>query len=152
MAEEQEKKASSPGPVALALVVCDAIWRDPWTGKRTIIGCFSAIFAQTFPVIHPVMAVYVALTDGHGTVPINVRLIDVDEERPALFEVKFDAPWSDPRVVLELDFGVNNVTFPAPGEYRLQVRAGQNPLIERRIVVLMPGDKKNEPDRDAQND
>jgi hypothetical protein len=36
-------KRQVPPPYALALVICDAIWHDPGTGKRTILGCFSSI-------------------------------------------------------------------------------------------------------------
>ena len=152
MSQEGQEGKASLAPYALALVVCDAIWRDPWTGKRTILGCFSAIYAPTFPVVHPVMSVYLAITDGHGTVPIALRLIDADEERPAVFEVKGDVSFPDPRVVMELDFTVANILFPAAGEYRLQLSSGPNPLMERRIVVFATGEDKNVPDSETKHD
>jgi len=139
MSEEGQEKKALPPPCALALIVCDAIWRDLWTGKRTIIGCFWAVVAPKFPVVHPAMAVYVVLTGGHGTTALTVRLVDTDEERAPVFELKADVAWPDPRVVMELDFAAGNVTFPAPGEYRLQVWSGADFLIERRIVVMSSG-------------
>lgn len=83
MTKESARPSAGIPPYALALVVCDAIWRDPSTGKRTILGCFSAILADEFPATHPGMAVYAAITDGHGTVPIALRLVDADEAQGA---------------------------------------------------------------------
>jgi hypothetical protein len=40
-------------PVGLALIVCDAIYQDPTTGKRTLLGIFSAMYASEFPAIVP---------------------------------------------------------------------------------------------------
>jgi len=68
MMPEKDAKGASVPPYALALVVCDAIWRDPSTGKRTILGCFSVIGAKSFPTKHPIMSVYAAVTDAHGLV------------------------------------------------------------------------------------
>jgi ribonuclease PH len=123
-------------PYAIAMVVCDFIWRDPGTGKFTILGTFSSIAAAAFPCVHPVMAVFVALTDGRGKTPIKLRLIDVDEENDPLFEGDMDVEWTDPRMIAEIAFVVQGAAFPAPGEYRFQLFAGSESLMERRILIL----------------
>ena len=142
MVERDQKPKSVPAPYALALVVCDAIWRDPGTGKRTILGCFSAILAKEFPTKHPLMSVYAAITDGRGKVPVALRLVDVDEERDPVFELKGEVKFDDPRIVAEIDFAAANVVIPGPGEYRLQLMSGANLLMERRIAVLKVGGQK----------
>jgi len=134
MVSEETPKGSAP--YAIAMVVCDFIWRDPGTGKFTILGTFSNIGAVTFPCIHPVMAVFVAVTDGRGKTPIKLRLIDVDEENDPLFEGEMDVEWPDPRMIAEMAFVVQGVAFPAPGEYRFQLFAASDLLMERRILVL----------------
>src|SRR5437868_11999367 len=109
------KKSEVPPPYALALVICDAIWRDPGSGKRTILGCFSVIHARQFPAVHPIMAVYVAVTDGRGKVPIILQLVDSEDEGAPLFRGEVDAEFRDPRVIVELDFHIGGLTFPKAG-------------------------------------
>ena len=138
--KQREPRDAGIPPCAVALVVCDAIWRDPGTGKRTILGCFSTIYAGRFPTVHPMLSVYAAVCDGHGKVPVSLRLIDVDEESPPLFELKGEATFADPRDVLEFDFVAQDVPIPAPGEYRLQLRSASHTLMERRIMVVRAGD------------
>jgi len=117
------------------MVICDGIWRDFGTGKRFILGCFSVLHARRFPATHPVMGLYVAITNGRGTVPVKVCLVDVDEEREPLWFAEGEVEFSDPRAVIEMDFMMAGVTFPAPGEYRFQFYASGALIMERRILV-----------------
>lgn len=138
MAEEGiiRPRGSLPPPQVLALNVCDYIWVDPWTTKRTMIGMFSVIQAQQFPAFHPVIMVHAALTNGRGKVMLNVRLVDVDEERPPIINIDAPAEFIDPRAVLDFHTGAANIIFPAAGEYRVQLRANGELLSERRILVI----------------
>jgi len=45
-------------PLPLALIVCDHVWREPSTGKITILGAFSAIEASDFPAEFAEIAIY----------------------------------------------------------------------------------------------
>ena len=130
-----------PAPYPLAMVVADAIWRDPGTGKRTILGCFSSIAAKEFPAIHPQLAVYVALTDGRGTVPFKIQMVDIDEEAEPIFQAEGEVEFTDPRIMVEMDFHFGGITLPHPGEFRIQLVASGEFLLERRIVVQqLPGE------------
>jgi len=51
-------------PYALALVVADHVHRDSGTGKMSILGTFSVIWAKGFPAAHGPIFVYFVLTDG----------------------------------------------------------------------------------------
>lgn len=137
MAQGDKKKTDVP-PYALALIVCDQIYKDFATGKKSLLGMFSALTADSFPAMHPSFGLFIALTDGHGEVPIKLRLIDVDEEREPVFEIKGHANFSDPRAVIELSFQTPPIQFPAAGEYRLQLFGGvdDDPLMERRLMLL----------------
>ncbi len=72
-------------PYPLAMVVCDFIWRDPFTAKKTLIGTFSVIGGTSFPLTHPSMDVYVSLTDGTGKFTVRLELADVNDEREPIF-------------------------------------------------------------------
>ena len=125
-------------PYPLAMVVCDGLRRDPYTGKTTIIGTFSTIMGKTFPLVHPVLSVYISLTDGHGDVSCKLILIDVDEERSPIFEASETVNFNDPRMIAELCVIRGGIIFPEPGEYRLKLIAADEFIIERRILVVNP--------------
>ncbi len=122
-------------PVALAMVICDAVWRDPATGKYFILGCFSAIGATAFPTVHPALAVYVAVTEGYGTVAFALKLVDASTPPLVLHESRVEVDFTDPRAIAEIAVQVQNLSFAAPGDYRLQLHAGDAFLTERRIAV-----------------
>ena len=133
-------KNSTVPPYPLAMVVCDTIWRDPSSGKSTILGTFSAIAGAEFPMTIPEIAVYVALTDGHGTVEMKLVLVDVSQDDAELHSAVGELTFDDPRSVAELAFHLTNTTFPHPGEYRFQLFSGSDLLMERRILLISAKD------------
>jgi len=86
-------------PYPLALVICDYVWRDPGTGKATLLGCFSAVMGPSFPLSVSSLGLYIALTDGRGKIPIRVRIIDADETRPPVVEGEYEFEFNDPRMI-----------------------------------------------------
>jgi hypothetical protein len=131
-----DEKLGMPGPVVLAMVICDAIHQDPATKKCTLLGTFSTITARSFPVVHPALAVHLALTDGRGKTHIRLTLISSDDEQQVLFSQEGVIQFADPRVVAEINFGIRNLSIPHPGEYRVQVLGNGELLGERRLHVL----------------
>jgi hypothetical protein len=86
--------------------------------------------------MHPVIGLYVAMTNGHGKVPFRAQLVDADEEREPLWFAEGEIELDDPRAVAELDFMMVGTSFPAPGEYRMQFFACGEFLIERRLMLV----------------
>jgi hypothetical protein len=125
-----------PVPVVLAMVLCDAIHQDPATKKCTLLGTFSTISSRNYPVTHPRMGVHLALTNGHGKTTIRLSLVGLDETAPALFNNQGTIDFRDPRAVVELNFGLGNLNFPTPGEYRVQVYGNEQLLAERRLYLM----------------
>lgn len=126
----------------MAIVVCDAVWRDPATGKFTILGTFSALQGLSYPLSVEQMAVYLSLTDARGMVPIKIRLIDADEEREPVTEIETEAEFPDPIVIFEVVAVLGGFQLPQPGEYRLQLHAAGEFVAERRILALPPPPRK----------
>jgi hypothetical protein len=123
-------------PDVVAMLVADVVHREPVTGKFTILGTYSVIGATGFPCTHPVLCVYLALTDGHGKTTMRVRLIDADEERAPVFESEVTVEFASPTDFIEQIFFSANVVFPEPGEYRLQLFGAGEFLRERRLFVI----------------
>src|SRR5262245_19711844 len=126
-----EQPTTGTAPYPLAMVVCDGFWRDPYTGKHTLIGTFSAIGGPNFPVVHPIVTVYVALTDGRGKTLLKLQLTDLDDEHAPIFELEQEVDFTDARMMCEICFQAGGVTFPSPGEYRLKLFANGEFVIER---------------------
>jgi hypothetical protein len=122
-------------PYALAIGICDLVYRDRGTGKRFILGCFSAIHAYDFPAVHPGIGIYIDLTNGHGQVIVKVQIVDSDEARDPIWMTESEVVFSDPRGVAELDYLIGGLTFTEPGEYRVEVFAAGAFVIERRLLV-----------------
>jgi len=120
----------------LAMVFCDMIHRDPLTGKRTLLGCFSELRATHFPYVHAMMATYVAFTDVRGQVVAKVRIVDVDEEHGPLFEQQASVNVVDQGTVAEADALMPGVRFPTPGVYTVQFFVDARFLRERRLPVV----------------
>lgn len=123
-------------PVVLAMVVAETVLTDMATGRHTIQGTYHSLAAPAFPLVLPWIVVYVALTDGHGETQMRLQLVDVDETQPPLFELEAQVDLSDPLAVAEVIFTQRNVAFPEPGEYRLQLFGGGQPLLERRLWIV----------------
>ena len=51
-------------------------------------GLFSEFGVESFPAVYPLISVYVCMTGAHGTISLQLRLIDADEERDLLFTRK----------------------------------------------------------------
>lgn len=123
-------------PYCLAMLIADMIYIDPATGKRSIMGCFSAIQATDFPLVWPMMAVHVSLTDGRGDVPISFRVVDADEETVVFQSEQNTLNFIDPRGIVDIALVLQNATFPVAGEYRLQLRAEEEVIMERRLLLI----------------
>jgi hypothetical protein len=117
------------------MVLCDHVWTDPSTGKRTLIGTYSTLAAQTFPATHVELAVYACLTEGHGKSPIRLRISDVDDARPPVFEAHEELGFPHPRAIQEIVFSIRNLAFTQPGDYRVQLFVHDEFIIERSLAV-----------------
>ena len=123
-------------PDVLSLIVCDQIITDRVTGKVSLIGMFAAVHSPRFPVTHPQICVYVALTEGRGKTPIKIRIVDANEARKPIVEGNGVVDFKDPRAIANLALQFHGLRFPEPGQYRVQIWAGSSLLREARLHLL----------------
>src|SRR6187399_925453 len=50
-------------PQLLAWLTCDGVHIDPGSGKHTVLGVFSNIHGERFPLVHPLMFWFLTITD-----------------------------------------------------------------------------------------
>lgn len=144
MAEGQEPQVENdrepPGPVVLAINLCDMVIRDELTHKVSLIGLFGTIRAASFPCVHPLMLIYVALTGGHGKQDMEVRIVRTEDDRP-IMAMAGPVEFVSPLQVNELIFEWRNVSFEKQGEYAVEVCCGKNsvPVGSRKFNVTQLG-------------
>jgi hypothetical protein len=125
-----------PVPDVLSLIVCDQIITDRMTGKQSLIGMFSKIHAPRFPAAHPQLCVFVALTEGYGKTELIIRLVDANDARPPIVEGRGNVDFKNPRAIAHLALQFHGLTFPEPGEYRVQLWSGGELLREARLELI----------------
>ncbi|MEX2288312.1 MAG: hypothetical protein WD648_14550 [Planctomycetaceae bacterium] len=126
-------------PFPLAMVVCDFIYRDPFTGKYTLTGLFSTIAGMEFPLVHPHLHVYTALTGGRGRIQLRLEITSADDDGGPLAVVQGEVDSADdPRVIQELGIVFGGLVFPKPGEYRISLYANNEFMVERRLLAFKP--------------
>jgi hypothetical protein len=124
-----------PSPTGLAIVVCDQIIEDKLTNKKSLIGIFNQIAAQTFPCRHARMAVFVSLTEGRGTCAARLRIAH-DETGDVAAEVNGQIQFPDIHAVVELNFDMVGLMFPKPGLYSIEFYCDDALILERRFHVI----------------
>ncbi len=129
--------AQKPAPDVLSMIVCDQIITDRMTGKQSLIGMFSRIHARGFPASHPQICVYVTLTEGYGETEFELRIVDANDERPPIVEGKGKVRFQNPRAIANLALQFHGLTFPASGEYRVQLYSAGELLREARLELVM---------------
>jgi hypothetical protein len=122
-------------PQLLCWLTCDGVHIDPGTGKHTILGVFSSIKAQHFPVTHPFMIWFLTVTDcSAGSHKMKISLgLDPTTMQP-LLERPFET--GSPLHRLNLINEIRNLTFPAPGEYSLLIEIDDEPLLATSLTVV----------------
>ncbi len=122
-------------PYVLSLIICDQVLTQPETGKQAILGCFGSIGAWAFPALHPTMTVFAEMTDGVGEIDLTLKIVSADSEA-TLFESKRSVEFQAPLAVVSTRWVVEGLVFPEQGEYRVQLLANHDFLLERRFVVV----------------
>lgn len=127
----------TPPPDVLALLVCDQIITDRLSGKQSLIGMFSKVHTRGFPAAHPQLCVFVALTEGYGETELTIRIVDSDDARPPIVEGKGRVKFNNPRAIANLSLQFHGLTFPRPGEYRVQLWSEGALLREARLELIL---------------
>jgi hypothetical protein len=126
----------TPIPDILSLIVCDQIITDRITGKQSLIGMFSTIHSMQFPVIHPQLCVFVALTEGHGKTPLEIRIVDAEGAHSPLVRGQGVVDFKNPLAIAHLALQFHGLRFPQPAGYRVQLWCQESLLREARLQLV----------------
>lgn len=122
-------------PTLLTWLTCDGVHIDPVTGKQTILGVFSAIRAQQFPLKHPFMVWFMTLSNcepGEHKVKISMGL-DPNKATPVI-ERTFNA--QTPLQNINLINQISDLTITEPGDYSIVVEIDGDIILATTLPVL----------------
>lgn len=133
-------------PCHIALVLCDNIYTEP-SGKIALVGLFNSITVSRFPWVHPRLAVFVSLTGLRNGMAGQLEIVRADSDNPMVRMQGEFPPASSPTDVLDMQFLVQNVTFPEPGLYFINFSGNGQPLASRPFHVNLsaPRSTRQEP-------
>ncbi len=132
-------------PSVQAFLVCDTIIIDSLTGKKSIIGAFTHLWAKTFPCQHPQMGVYFCLNDAEGSYQFEIELVYLDKNQTV---GKGAISQIDIKSRLEThDFGLNisTLVFPGPGRYEFRLFANGQFVTQKDFSVIQQELPQNPP-------
>ena len=115
-----EEKLVAPTPVPIAFLICDQTSQDVTTGKTTIVGVFSDIWAEQFPASHVSTFLYTKLIDCEGEYEFRIEFVQVATQDGLLEAIGEIASESRHRYT-EFVLPSPPLPLPAPGEYEFRL-------------------------------
>lgn len=122
-------------------------------GKLNILGVFNALGANTFPVVHPQMALVLRFeatrAEEGKTRQIELQLADGDGQKLFKIEAQLVLPAGAPGTPIRLNhiLMLNGIQFPKAGDYVFNVLVGddQKAAIDLKLVEVKPSIPSGEP-------
>ena len=123
-----------PRPNVLGLTLCDYVIVEERTRKVSLIGTFTGIAANRFPVIAQPFSVFAVLTDGLGdaTMGLSILRLETDEE---IFVYHTPVHFPDKLAEVSFHARLRQCSFPAAGHYLFTLLVDREWVAQRRIQV-----------------
>ena len=122
-------------PIGIALLPCDNIIEDIRTRKKSMIGIFSQIHAESFPYTMPSMNILVSMTGCIGEFPCTL-VCEYVGDHTQIFNVNCAISAKSPMDVVDVVITMKSITFPMPGRYSLKVMVDDIPIMMRPLSVF----------------
>lgn len=126
--------ATQVKPTPIALVLCDNIYQEPG-GKTALVGLFSRIEAQTFPVTHPRLAVFASVTGLRSGSRARLEIVHGEDDRVIVWAEGPFPDEADPLSTVDMHFTFNNVVFSEPGMHFLRFWGNDHLIMMRPFVI-----------------
>ncbi len=120
-----------------AVILCDAFYREPQTGKLSLLGIFHHIDGPAYPLSLAPVCVYVAISGVRGSATLQVRVVRLESDgaEVSLGEGELAVSTDHPAIVAEIPLILPELIFDEPGDHRIRIESGGDVLGERRLQV-----------------
>ena len=122
-------------PQVNALLLCDQVIVDKYTGKKTLVGIFENINTKKFPIQHPSISVYANLTDAKGVYKIKVTIDDLSNGHEVGEAVIPEITLGDRLATNEIIMNLQGLRFDHAGKYALNLNVNGE-LIASKTFLL----------------
>ncbi len=136
--QARESTPSRPGPVPISILVCDDVYQDGLSQKKTLLGLFNTIGSTDFPATHDNVTVFLMLTNGHGRYDGTLRFKN-ESSGKEVFSMTRAIEFADPLAVVELSIHIGTLFLPEPGIYLFEFLIDDKPIAYRKIRVSKAG-------------
>lgn len=125
---------SKDKPQILSWITCDGVHIDPGTGKHTILGIFSSIFARQFPVQHPYMIWFLTVTNlSQGKHKLRITMGVSQENMQKILEREFESQHPNHRINLINE--LRGFGFQGPGDYQINIEVDDEVILVTNLSV-----------------
>ncbi len=125
-------------PIGIALLFCDNLVEERDSAKRTLVGIFSGIIGQKFPLQFRPFWLYVSFTNLEGEHSFAINIIS-DATKNVLFSAGGRVNSGDRDAVIEMNIPVPPIVFPEPGIYGVTLHIdGETRSLVRTLNVKTP--------------
>lgn len=122
-------------PQVNALLLCDQVIVDKFTGKKTLVGIFENINARKFPIHHPSIHVYANLTDAKGTYKIKVAIDDLSTGTEVGEAVIPELTLNDRLQTNEIIMNLQGLRFEHEGKYALNLYINSEIVATKTFIL-----------------
>lgn len=124
-------------PTLISIVLCDTVLRDALRPeKTTLYGLFNQIFSTTFPAVHAQMVVMVEVRDLDPKSKAVLLITPHASPDKPIFKAELpERPDGDETNMVGLQFAIQGLQFPAPGNYQVVFVVDGKRIGDRGLVA-----------------
>lgn len=121
-----------------ALILSDAVARDPGTGKVTLYGVFDRIWSNEFPAVHPLFAIFWrCAVPGPGRAGAMI----LKPDGSTLTELEPVETNKDTLHELEGTYTLGNIEFPVEGTYSVVLTYNGKEVLRTPLLLIRKNSK-----------
>jgi hypothetical protein len=128
-----------PKPDCLALLLCEGVIEDARSHNKTIVNTYNRIFSRHYPARHDRLAVFLSLTNGHGSYDLEIRIVraDAGSGQAPLLKMAGKVSFRNPLDVAEMTVNLRGMPIPAAGTYVIEVLIAGDVVRQRRFAAVL---------------
>lgn len=145
----RERRLGIPVPIPKAILTCEKVLKDEFTGLFTVIGIFTHVFVYEMPVLVGPFQLFLQFTGGHGEYHIRVDLYD----RPSDVIIASD----DTTVELDDTLEVATILLNLPqfeatreGRYEVELFANDESIGQSHVTITYESEEGGHEEEDEQ--
>jgi hypothetical protein len=121
-------------PIAIGLSLCEQVVIEEKTHNATLVNCFGHRLAVKLPSDPIPFTVFALLTDGLGSVRLEV-VVDRLDTAEEVYRRAFNAQFPAALATMQFIFHVRDCSFPVAGGYQVTLLADGQFVAQRKLKI-----------------